>query len=57
MNEIIFRDKRFTFLTAGANIVPAVDVENAATITIGNTTNKSLVTVNLELSQMLERSN
>ncbi len=57
MNEIIFSYKRFTFLTTGATIVPAVDVENAATITIGNTTNKSLVTVNLELSQMLERSN
>ena len=44
MYEIIFSDSKFTLPLTGATNVPLfADVENAATINIGRTTNKSLV--------------
>ncbi len=51
--KLFFRDRRFTLPATGATAVPELgdllEVENAAAITIGNTTNKSIVSVNLEL--------
>jgi hypothetical protein len=47
--KLFLTDNKLTLPLTGATRVAAVEVENAATIVIGKTTNKSLVSVNFEL--------